>query len=58
MIRTAYNNNNKLNINKINSLDNENENEINIERNEDEDKGKYIETITPLDEDVKIHNDA
>jgi hypothetical protein len=54
MIRTAYNNNNKLNINKINSMDNENE--INIERNEDEDKGKYIETITPLDEDVKIHN--
>ena len=55
MIQTAYNNNNKkLNISKNNSLDNENE--INIERNEDENRGKYIETITQVGEDIKIHN--
>ena len=57
MIQTAYNtdnNNKKLNISKNNSLDNENE--INIERNEDEDRGKYIETITQVGEDIKIHN--
>ena len=53
IIKTAYfiNSNKKVNINKINSLDNENE--INLDN---KDREKYIETITPIDEDIKIHN--
>jgi hypothetical protein len=53
MIRTTYNNNRKLNLNKVNSLDNENE--IKKERIEDKDREKNIETLTQADEDIKIN---
>ena len=59
MIRSVLNRNKTLNYDKFILFDNDNKNEINIniDENNNKEKGKYIiETITPIDEDFKIHN--
>ena len=52
VVRSIYNPNNNLKINQIISLDDESE--INIEKNKE--KEKYIETIIPVDKDIKFNN--